>query len=142
MLNYSARHSIDVDHIAVISTSSSSAVDTTHRNRQPGNVTVFLRPALERPIARLLGLLTSTSSTRNRLHDAFRYPPACLVNSSLPSTDAGYTADETLNVLSTRVTATILLISFIAYSSQIFIIYPWYGRVVSMDLLKVLVPFK
>jgi hypothetical protein len=49
MLNYSAGHSIDVDHIAAISTSSSSAVDTTHRNRQPGNVTVFIYQALDRP---------------------------------------------------------------------------------------------
>ncbi|KII93606.1 hypothetical protein PLICRDRAFT_100276 [Plicaturopsis crispa FD-325 SS-3] len=33
------------------------------------------------------------------------------------------------------------LISFIAYSSQIFIIWPWYGREVSVDLLTLLVPF-
>ena len=34
------------------------------------------------------------------------------------------------------------LICFIAYSSQIFIIWPWYGSIVSIDLLKLLVPFK
>ncbi|KAK7465440.1 Palmitoyltransferase [Stygiomarasmius scandens] len=33
------------------------------------------------------------------------------------------------------------LISFIAYSSQIFIIWPWYGSALSIDLLKLLVPF-
>ena len=37
---------------------------------------------------------------------------------------------------------TIVLISFNGYSSQLFIIWPWYGREVSVDLLKVLVPFK
>ncbi|KAJ3994123.1 zf-DHHC-domain-containing protein [Lentinula boryana] len=35
----------------------------------------------------------------------------------------------------------LLLISFIAYSSQIFVIWPWYGRVVSVELLVLLVPF-
>ncbi|KAF8215863.1 zf-DHHC-domain-containing protein [Mycena galopus ATCC 62051] len=35
----------------------------------------------------------------------------------------------------------LLLICFIAYSSQIFIIWPWYGRVVSVQLLTLLVPF-
>ncbi|TCD71190.1 Palmitoyltransferase [Steccherinum ochraceum] len=35
----------------------------------------------------------------------------------------------------------IFLISFIAYSSQIFIIWPWYGGELSIDLLKLLVPF-
>ncbi|KAH7880993.1 DHHC palmitoyltransferase-domain-containing protein [Lentinula edodes] len=35
----------------------------------------------------------------------------------------------------------VLLISFIAYSSQIFVIWPWYGRVVSVELLVLLVPF-
>jgi len=34
------------------------------------------------------------------------------------------------------------LICFIAYSSQIFIIWPWYGREVSIELLTLLVPFK
>jgi hypothetical protein len=34
------------------------------------------------------------------------------------------------------------LISFIAYSSQIFIVWPWYGREVSVQLLALLVPFK
>src|SRR4051812_41888197 len=34
------------------------------------------------------------------------------------------------------------LICFIAYSSQIFIIWPWYGSVLSIELLAVLVPFK
>ncbi|KAF8167385.1 DHHC palmitoyltransferase-domain-containing protein [Crassisporium funariophilum] len=33
------------------------------------------------------------------------------------------------------------LICFIAYSSQIFIIWPWYGSALSVDLLKLLVPF-
>ncbi|WVQ98972.1 hypothetical protein IAU59_006104 [Kwoniella sp. CBS 9459] len=36
---------------------------------------------------------------------------------------------------------TTLLISFIAFSSQIFVVWPWYGRVVSVDLLRLLVPF-
>jgi hypothetical protein len=34
------------------------------------------------------------------------------------------------------------LIAFIAYSSQLFIIWPWYGRELSVDLLLLLVPFK
>ncbi|PPQ73379.1 hypothetical protein CVT26_015482 [Gymnopilus dilepis] len=33
------------------------------------------------------------------------------------------------------------LICFIAYSSQIFIIWPWYGGVISVELLTLLVPF-
>ena len=37
---------------------------------------------------------------------------------------------------------TIFLISFNGYSSQIFIIWPWYGREVSVDLLKLIIPFK
>lgn len=37
---------------------------------------------------------------------------------------------------------TIMLISFNGYSSQIFIIWPWYGREASLDLLKLIVPFK
>ena len=37
---------------------------------------------------------------------------------------------------------TILLISFNGYSSQIFIIWPWYGSEVSVDLLKLIMPFK
>lgn len=36
----------------------------------------------------------------------------------------------------------VLLISFIAYSSQIFIIWPWYGRALSIELLALLGPFK
>ncbi|KAI0067973.1 zf-DHHC-domain-containing protein [Artomyces pyxidatus] len=36
---------------------------------------------------------------------------------------------------------TLSLISFISYSSQIFIIWPWYGREVSIELLTLLVPF-
>lgn len=40
------------------------------------------------------------------------------------------------------VTFTAGLIAFIAYSSQLFIIWPWYGQEVSVDLLKLLVPFK
>ncbi|KAJ7897198.1 zf-DHHC-domain-containing protein [Mycena olivaceomarginata] len=35
----------------------------------------------------------------------------------------------------------LLLISFIAYSSQIFVIWPWYGREISVQLLTLLVPF-
>jgi hypothetical protein len=34
------------------------------------------------------------------------------------------------------------LICFIAYSSQIFIIWPWYGHVLSVELLYLLAPFK
>ncbi|KAG8832698.1 Palmitoyltransferase, partial [Serendipita sp. 400] len=34
-----------------------------------------------------------------------------------------------------------LLIAFIAYSSQIFIIWPWYGHEVTVELLVLLVPF-
>lgn len=37
---------------------------------------------------------------------------------------------------------TSFLIAFISYSSQTFIIWPWYGREFSIDLLKLLVPFK
>ncbi|KAF9469816.1 DHHC palmitoyltransferase-domain-containing protein [Collybia nuda] len=33
------------------------------------------------------------------------------------------------------------LICFISYSSQIFVIWPWYGSVVSVELLALLVPF-
>lgn len=40
------------------------------------------------------------------------------------------------------VSFTIMLISFNGYSSQIFIIWPWYGREISVDLLKLMVPFK
>lgn len=40
------------------------------------------------------------------------------------------------------VNLTVLLICFIAYSSQIFIIWPWYGHVVSVQLITLLVPFK
>ncbi|KAJ7459098.1 zf-DHHC-domain-containing protein [Mycena galericulata] len=35
----------------------------------------------------------------------------------------------------------LLLICFIAYSSQIFIIWPWYGRAVSVQLVTLLLPF-
>ncbi|KAJ7610808.1 zf-DHHC-domain-containing protein [Roridomyces roridus] len=35
----------------------------------------------------------------------------------------------------------LLLISFISYSSQIFIIWPWYGRVLSVELVVLLLPF-
>ena len=37
---------------------------------------------------------------------------------------------------------TIILISFNGYSSQLFIIWPWYGKELSVDLLKLLIPFK
>ncbi|EIN13917.1 zf-DHHC-domain-containing protein [Punctularia strigosozonata HHB-11173 SS5] len=36
---------------------------------------------------------------------------------------------------------TLSLISFIAYSSQIFIIWPWYGRELSVELMTLLGPF-
>ncbi|KAF7303195.1 Palmitoyltransferase PFA4 [Mycena kentingensis (nom. inval.)] len=35
----------------------------------------------------------------------------------------------------------LLLICFIAYSSQIFVIWPWYGRVLSVELIVLLLPF-
>ncbi|KAJ7597463.1 palmitoyltransferase PFA4 [Mycena floridula] len=35
----------------------------------------------------------------------------------------------------------LLLISFIAYSSQIFIIWPWYGSAISVELIALLLPF-
>jgi hypothetical protein len=44
--------------------------------------------------------------------------------------------------LTGRVIGTSLLISFISYTSQIWVIWPWYGRTVSVDLLKLLFPFK
>ena len=37
---------------------------------------------------------------------------------------------------------TIILISFNGYSSQLFIIWPWYGGEFSVDLLMLLLPFK
>jgi hypothetical protein len=37
---------------------------------------------------------------------------------------------------------TTALICFIAYSPQLFVVWPWYGREVSVDLLTLLVPFK
>lgn len=37
---------------------------------------------------------------------------------------------------------TLCLISFIAYSSQIFVIWPWYGRALSVELITLLLPFK
>ena len=40
------------------------------------------------------------------------------------------------------VTITVLLISFIAYSIQIFVIWPWYGSVLSVPLITLLLPFK
>ncbi|KAL1697429.1 DHHC palmitoyltransferase-domain-containing protein [Schizophyllum commune] len=36
---------------------------------------------------------------------------------------------------------TVCLISFIAYTVQIFVIWPWYGRVLSVELLQLLLPF-
>ncbi|WWC89794.1 uncharacterized protein L201_004720 [Kwoniella dendrophila CBS 6074] len=39
------------------------------------------------------------------------------------------------------VVGTSLLISFISFSSQIFVVWQWYGRELSVDLLKLLVPF-
>ena len=36
----------------------------------------------------------------------------------------------------------LFLITFIGYSSQIFIIWPYYGRVLSVQLLSLLLPFK
>lgn len=49
---------------------------------------------------------------------------------------------HTVQELTGRVFGTSLLISFISYSSQIWVIWPWYGRTLSVDLLKLLVPFK
>ncbi len=40
------------------------------------------------------------------------------------------------------VTFTTALICFISYTPQIFIIWPWYGREISTELLTLLVPFK
>lgn len=40
------------------------------------------------------------------------------------------------------VSGTLLLITFIGYSSQIFVIWPWYGRELSLELLSLLLPFK
>ena len=37
---------------------------------------------------------------------------------------------------------TLFLITFIGYSSQIFIIWPWYGSELSVELLSLLLPFK
>ncbi|KAK0456084.1 palmitoyltransferase PFA4 [Armillaria borealis] len=39
------------------------------------------------------------------------------------------------------VNLTLCLICFIAYSSQIFVIWPWYGRALSVDLICLLLPF-
>jgi len=50
--------------------------------------------------------------------------------------------DELVWQLTNRVIGTSLLISFISYTSQIWVIWPWYGRTVSVDLLKLLIPFK
>ncbi|KAK8869594.1 hypothetical protein IAR55_000161 [Kwoniella newhampshirensis] len=36
---------------------------------------------------------------------------------------------------------TVCLISFISFSSQIFVIWPWYGSTISVDLLRLLFPF-
>ncbi|EJC98733.1 zf-DHHC-domain-containing protein [Fomitiporia mediterranea MF3/22] len=36
---------------------------------------------------------------------------------------------------------TTCLIAFIAYSSQVFVIWPWYGRAFSVELLQLLLPF-
>jgi palmitoyltransferase len=40
------------------------------------------------------------------------------------------------------VTFVLCLISFIAYSSQIFVIWPWYGNELSVELVTLLAPFK
>jgi hypothetical protein len=40
------------------------------------------------------------------------------------------------------VALTTALICFISYTPQIFIIWPWYGRELSIPLLSLLVPFK
>jgi palmitoyltransferase len=47
-----------------------------------------------------------------------------------------------MTALTARLAGTILLISFISFSSQIGVIWPWYGRELSVDLLKLLLPFK
>lgn len=41
-----------------------------------------------------------------------------------------------------RVTGTLSIIAFLVYSPQLFLIWPWYGREFSLELLKLLVPFK
>ncbi|KZT62662.1 zf-DHHC-domain-containing protein [Calocera cornea HHB12733] len=38
-------------------------------------------------------------------------------------------------------TSTCVLIAFIAYSSQVFLFFPWYGSVISVDFLWAMVPF-
>jgi hypothetical protein len=40
------------------------------------------------------------------------------------------------------VTGTTALIVFISYTPQFFIIWPWYGRELSIELLALLIPFK
>lgn len=40
------------------------------------------------------------------------------------------------------VASTTALICFISYTPQVFIIWPWYGRELSIELLALLVPFK
>ena len=40
------------------------------------------------------------------------------------------------------VALTTALIFFISYTPQLFIIWPWYGREFSIELLTLLVPFK
>lgn len=47
-----------------------------------------------------------------------------------------------LSFFSPRVIFTIGLISFIAYTSQIFVIWPWYDRELSWELVALLGPFK
>jgi hypothetical protein len=47
-----------------------------------------------------------------------------------------------LNLRYNRVAFTICLISFIAYTSQIFVIWPWYERELSWELVSLLGPFK
>ena len=72
---------------------------------------------------------------------------ACLRSSttvSLSSPSPFYPASARMGRLVGRlfVGFTLFLITFIGYSSQIFVIWPWYGRELSVELLSLLLPFK
>lgn len=82
-----------------------------------------------------------SESAGNFLADACFPPPDCFLPYCAPEPFAG---SKAMGKILGRivVTITVGLISFIAFSSQLFIIWPWYGRELSVDLLKLLVPFK
>ena len=72
---------------------------------------------------------------------------ACLRSSttvSLSSPSPFYPASARMGRLVGRlfVGFTLFLITFIGYSSQIFVIWPWYGREFSVELVQLLLPFK